>query len=231
MKPHGYYDLIEAFSRPGCALCRMTKHETHRFIDGILYESSTEPEVQNHVRASRGMCNRHAWQMLEIKQSLLSVAILYEQALDEVIDLLGGQLPTARGMLERLMSNENVLAARLEPDKPCMCCLHIEDFEKRHFDVLASNLDDDKFRDAYLQSDGLCLPHLIRVLRAVRDSRSADLLARTQREKWSHLQVELNMFIDKHALHFGKNAIQEMGDEKDSWRRVLALIAGSKDTV
>jgi hypothetical protein len=36
--PYSYFDLVEAFGKPGCAVCNLLLRDADRFLDSILYE-------------------------------------------------------------------------------------------------------------------------------------------------------------------------------------------------
>lgn len=233
MKTFGFYDLIDACGLPGCPLCRLAQVEEHHFLDSLLYEYANEYDVHQRVRASRGLCSRHAWQLTEFKEGVLGVAVLYEQALDELLTRLNGNntpASAARGMLERWLgpSPGAALAAQLIPTQPCMACQHLDDFAARSLAILDDALTEPRFLVVFGASHGLCLPHFTAALGAMRENERSARLAQIQREKWARLQAELRVFIDKHGDRGGDTHIEVMGVEADSWRRAVAALAGMR---
>lgn len=229
MKSFGYYDLIENFPEPGCAFCRLIQRETGRYLDSLLYEYVAIPSMQNTFRASRGLCHNHAWKLTEIRDGVLGIAVFYEQTIDEVLSILakhssaggGLKLPRRRG------NNGGAAAADLKPERDCPCCVHVGQVEITLVQDVVDGLGDDRFVDAYRDSSGFCLPHLMRILPEIRDTKHAEILIATQRTIWAKLQSELLMFIDKHGTRGGDNAFVAMGNEADSWRRTLTALAGT----
>ncbi len=55
------HDLYEAFSRPGCPVCRLTLDSVHHHLDSLIYEYVNKPATHEAVRAARGFCPAHAW--------------------------------------------------------------------------------------------------------------------------------------------------------------------------
>ena len=68
--PFGYYDLIEAFSQSGCAVCRLVKRDVQRNLNAILYEFVTDGEIYNRFRASRGLCAEHGQMLMGFGNAL-----------------------------------------------------------------------------------------------------------------------------------------------------------------
>jgi hypothetical protein len=222
--PFGYYDLLEAFAQPGCAVCRLLAHDVDRFLDTLLYEYPVEPAMQNSFRASRGLCHEHSWQLTRYN-SVLAVGILYDAALDEVLRIMDGTPPAERPAgLARLLSSggSSALADALEPQKPCPACVVRDDAEKRYLQVIGGYMSEARFGGAFRQSEGLCLPHFRGALAAARDVEQARLLTAAQRDIWTRLKGELEQFLHKMDAHYH----QAMGTESTSWLRTLARMAG-----
>src|SRR6185369_1004968 len=91
--PFSYYDLIETFPRPGCAVCNLLLRDSERHLDSLLYEYILDIETHRHIRAARGLCNEHTWQLKKYVGGALGIAILYEAELDEVQRIVEQTLP------------------------------------------------------------------------------------------------------------------------------------------
>lgn len=227
MKSFGYYDLIETFPEPGCAFCRLSQRESRRYLDSLLYEYVAIPSAQNTFRASRGLCHTHAWELTEIRDGVLGITVFYEQALDEVLSILGNG-PSGGLKLPRRRGNKSGvgLAADLAPERECSCCIHVAQTDTTLIRDVVDGLGDSRFVEAYQGSTGFCLPHLTRILPEIRDAKHVQTLVTTQRAIWAKLQAELLMFIDKHGTRHGDNVFVAMEGEADSWRRALNALAG-----
>jgi hypothetical protein len=226
VKSFGYYDLIEAFAQPGCAFCRLSAREARRYLDSLLYEYVAKPETQNAFRASRGLCRAHGWALTEVRDGALGIAILYEQALDETLRSLGAldeTRPRAGGWRGR---GGPAMPDALAPDAPCPCCVHVEAYEGRLLRDVLDGLDDVRFSEAFAQSSGFCLPHLMRIVGEAREPSHIAQLTTTQRAIWRRLQADLLTFIDKQGTRAGDNAFDPMGSEADSPRRALRALSG-----
>jgi Family of unknown function (DUF6062) len=224
--PFGYFDLIETFPQPGCAICRLLERDVRHYLDIILYEHSVDPRTQTDFRASRGLCHTHTWELAQIKGGVMAVATLYDAVLDEVMQITARTPAERQTGLARLLNNgaATALDGILAPDKPCPACVLREQSEQRYAQALAEYADDDRMRSAYEQSVGVCLPHFRAALRAAPNPEAARQLTTIQRTHWTKLKQELELFMHKMDAHYH----QDMGAEGNSWLRVLARIAGEK---
>jgi len=220
-KPFSYYDLLEAFARPGCAICNLLLRDAERFLDSLLYEYVTDPDTNRAVRAGRGFCNAHSWQLTQYRGGVLGIAILFDAALDEVITV-SDQTQAARAPLSRLRSNGSPLSRALEPTGPCLACEVMAKSEHDYTETLGRYIDDEALETAYGQSEGLCLPHF---RQALRETAQQERLAAIQVGHWRRLKGELEEFIRKNDFNFADEA---MGAEGDSWLRTIARMSGER---
>jgi Family of unknown function (DUF6062) len=212
--PLSYFDLVETFAEPGCALCNLLLRDADRFLDSLLYEHVTDPDIHRKFRASRGLCNEHSWQLIRHKGNSLGIAVLYGAVIDEVMKLID-QPPRAR----------RSLADRLEPTGPCMACRLLADAEKRFIQVLIEYIADPKLDTAYRASDGLCLPHFRETLRQTRDLDRQQTLLAIQKAIWSRLRTDLEEFEAKNDY---RRIHEPMGTEGNSWVRAIGAVVGAE---
>lgn len=226
-----YYDLIEAFASPGCAICHVLTCSTDRFLDSLLYEYANDPDSHRAFRKGRGLCNLHSWQLQTYHAGVLGVAILYAATLDEVLNVLAQAPPETdrRFSLKHVFGSQGhegaLLADRLEPAGPCIVCEQLELAEARYTWILSHHIFDERLQHAYRQSHGLCLPHFRMALRQAPDPASVRRLVEIQREHWSKLADEVREFIRKSDY---QHVNERMEAERDSWLRAIARMAGEK---
>lgn len=229
MKPHGYYDLVESFAGSGCALCDQVLRSAARFLDYFLNDRLLEQATYDKFRARRGLCNTHTWQVMELMGSSTSLAILYNVAMDEVLTQLEkAAAPTTskRGFGGLLSSKTGASPVdSLEPTGQCVACTAMQEAEAHYVKILSQHATDQRMRDAYEHSAGLCVPHLRLVLRAVDRPEHAEVFISTQRAIWTRLKAELEEFIAKMDY---RRADEVMGSEGDSWRRAAQITGGTR---
>jgi hypothetical protein len=231
--PLGYFDLIETFPKPGCAVCNLVLRDVDHFLDYLLYERVNEPDSHRAFRARRGLCNEHAWQLTRYKGGAVGIAILYNATLDEVLKIverIPSATPAAPAGIGRFLNSStdsegSFLAVRLEPAGPCPACTLLRGSEDGYVHVLTEYIDDPQLQDAYRASEGLCLPHFRQVLRLVTNPEQLQLFASIQATIWRKLKADLNEFIEKNDH---RRAHEAMGSEGDSWQRAVRRMAGEK---
>src|SRR5690606_41523149 len=83
------HNLYEAFSRPGCPVCRLTLESVHHHLDSLIYEYVNKPATHEAVSAARGFCPVHAWHVQDaINASALGIAVLYEGVMMHRLDAM-----------------------------------------------------------------------------------------------------------------------------------------------
>jgi hypothetical protein len=226
MKSFSYYDLIEKFRQPGCAICRQLELDLERYLSSLLYEFTMEHETHNGFREGRGLCNRHSWMLLKRREGLISIAVLYEAAVDELLKALDHP-HTPAGMFGRILGQQNEGRANsLLPTAPCMCCTYLNAAEGRYMDVVREGFEDARFTTTYQESEGFCLPHTVQVLRAVHRPAHTGIVIDKQRAVWTSLKADLGLFAARYGLR-AEGVAEAMGEEGTSWLRAIAALAGA----
>jgi hypothetical protein len=221
-----YFDLIEAFAEPGCAVCRMALADVHKFLDALLYEYVIDIDVYQAFRKSRGLCNFHTEQLARFTGNAPGITVLYHGAINAVLELLGNAPTKTGSSLRRLLGRESgndALADRLEPVGECPACAKLHDAEERYLTILRDHPTDPKIIEAYKRSDGICLPHLRGLLRLAPAPEHVALLIETQTQIWERLKVELAAFIAKDGSQSA-----EAGAEGDSRFRAMLALTGER---
>jgi hypothetical protein len=208
------YELFQNFTQPGCPVCRLTLVSAHQYLDSVIYEYVNKPATHFAVRASRGFCPNHAWQVQDdIGASALGIAVLYEGVMNHLIKDVG-------------TGKVNQASNALKPKGPCPACEHQATAEAHLLRNLLEHLDQDEFADAFSKSAGLCVPHLRQALDQSGSNPAKIRLIALQQEIWSKLSAELTEFIRKYDYRF---ATQGMGEEGSSPRRAIEGTVGLKD--
>lgn len=231
-KSPSYYNLLEAFSESGCAICRLLEADAHQFIDSLLYEYSNDRDIHVRIRRMRGLCNNHSWQMTAYHGRTSNIAVLQQAVIDELITILE-QNPVEAGNSSNkgLFGNGqdrkrgHQLAESLQPSESCFCCTTLNAKEETYCAAIGEFMPERTFEESYRGSDGLCLKHFSQTIRAVNRAEHLRLLVDIQTERWSTLKDELETF----RVNATSRRTESFGDEKDSWRRAIAATAGAKD--
>ena len=101
-----------------------------KYLDAILYDCVTDPDIRDELRLSLGYCYTHAWQLSTVGRGyLLGISIIYE----DVLDILTSQLPELQS--QKKASNSFIQGVKsLFASKPltqhrCPACLLREQVE------------------------------------------------------------------------------------------------------
>ncbi|HEX3051963.1 MAG TPA: DUF6062 family protein [Aggregatilineaceae bacterium] len=216
------YDLYQNFSKPGCAVCRMTLESVHGHLDSTVYEYITKPPTHEALRAARGFCPNHAWHIQEqLNAGAFGIAVLYEGVLRHLTRDMGS--PNPQGGKKQVAQAQNAF----KPQGECPACVHQRTVEEHLLRNLLEHFDQAEFAEGYRQSAGLCLPHLRQVLELQGDPNRKALLLAMQHEIWTRLQADLEEFIRKHDHRFAKEPLSDT--EGTSPRRVIEQLAGARE--
>jgi hypothetical protein len=228
--PFSFFNMVEAFQKPGCAICNMLQDDNDEFVKSLLYEYPNDINVQETFRAARGLCNEHSWQLLSYKGGgALSIAVLYATTVRKILKIIDeSSLEKGGGSwLNRLRGGADpgsALADQLESGAHCLACDVLRKSEDHYLETFSQYIDDQRLQEVYRASEGLCLPHFRLALRVTRDPERLQQLVSIQAEIWRAIEDELETFKDNYDI----TKAQVMGEEGDSWQRVIGQMAGRR---
>jgi hypothetical protein len=120
------------------------------------------------------------------------------------------------------------VVAALTPETPCPACAQADEMEGIHLRTLVEHMvGADSLSPAFLESDGLCLPHFRQALGRVRRPAAFESLLSAQRTIWGHLEGQLAEAIRKSDTRFRH---EPAGDEAGAWLRGIAAVSGPRET-
>jgi hypothetical protein len=225
--------ILDACAARGCPVCRCLGEDSARHLSTILHEHVTDPEVRAALRASRGLCNWHAGMLQGVPDAAFGAAIisadllarerLRAEALGRAVRSRGSRLTALRRWLRRPASARGT-ARRT---RRCLVCDGVHAAERRYLDSLLALAADPRFEDAFIQGDGLCVPHLTLL---VEQEPGAARVAALERlvalagGRWRRLEAALERFIAKHDYRAKTPATEE---EARAWRLALEMLAGA----
>lgn len=206
-----FHDLIEACQQTGCPVCRVEARILERYIDNLFYESVNDIKTRERLRASLGFCREHARLAVDKRLgSALGFAIIYQ---DVITNILRG--------FEKETTISKVLTAR----EGCLVCQEQEKTAQLVVSAFVEGLTESRMKEALQTSDGLCMPHLIKVVESIRNLAGVELLRSIHREKLENLRGELAEFIRKNDYRFKDEGF---GTESDSWKRAVNKLTGDR---
>lgn len=205
-----YYNLLRAFAK-GCPICIVINQNTTRLIDDLLYERVNDPITRKRIRESLGFCSRHAWQVQEAGD-VLGHSIIYADILSTLTDAA-----QSLGHFESIYTEKQI----------CLFCEQEREVEQDCLNKFIDCFYDIEFQQAYIKSNGLCLPHIQAVLKQTKNEKFHKDLLELEKEKLNKLVKELKELTRRFDYRFSK---EESGQEKDAWIRAVEKISGSKKT-
>lgn len=222
------FDLLDAFLKPGCPVCRLTLAAIDRRMDAMNYESVGDAEFRAELREANGFCNLHAHQWLA-RAHVLGTAQIYQDILACLTqELQSAQMESASMLaswLPALGSPANHGAvARLRPNHDCPACSAKSRRESELLEHLLSGLPDALFRARYFESAGLCLPHLASALERVATEEQFATLRDFAVANQERLIADLARLVQRHDYRFMK---EPWGAERDAPARAVAYVAGA----
>jgi hypothetical protein len=182
-------------------------------MEGTFAESMLDPIVRQKLVDSLGFCYEHTWESINLKLSdALGHAILFQDLLDDLMVKVEEN--------ERNAGNQHAIS--LKPTAVCPVCRIEQDVLERILDSIAVVLRDEGFITEFKQSNGLCIPHLMRLFPKLDRERQTAVVSH-QRTCMESLKSELAEFIRKNDYRFRD---EEIGKEGDSYKRSADMIYG-----
>ena len=209
------FELRLAFQKPSCPLCSLVQRAGIRYIESVFSESMLDPEVRHKLVNSRGFCYDHTRLSLQLKLSdALGQAILFKDLVSDI----------QQRILKNENENSNQLIDTLQNSTECPACRVEKEADERVLESFTRGLRDHSFIEEYYRSDGLCLPHLLKLLPKLDDKKKQTVL-KYQKRRLSDIEMELSEFIRKSDYRFRDEII---GKEGDSYKRAADLVLGKR---
>ena len=227
-----YFQLLDAFKKPGCPVCALLEEGALKALDGLMYEQVNDPYTRDRLIESHGFCNWHAWMLPSVHNSALGVALIYRHLLEETLGHLqaASREVAPRGRWQRLW--ERLSGSRTEPlpilawrrkKKSCYLCAFARRSEESELQTILEFLGEQEFAEAFARSAGLCQPHLYMAMTLGRDHPNLRTLLAMQTQRWQDLVWELREFARKFDYRYADEA---KGRESSSWHRALDAFVG-----
>jgi hypothetical protein len=219
------YDIVEALSASGCALCRVDAIDEMRWVDSFWREGKQDPGTRRRFFAAGGFCRRHAW--------LLHRLVAAEGAGAAIAEVYGSLAERDVGWLDEVRRSLDRGRRRrrrpLDRGKPCPACVAFEAGGTRKVEFFVELLAEAAVRPRYESSDGLCFPHLAAAVDHACDANedTARFLLEEWRKRLARIRGDLAEFDRKRDHRY---ADEPKGREQRSWTEVIRLYVGDDFT-
>jgi len=205
-----YHDLRAALSRSGCPICQVRSERLERFFFWFQNETYCVPIMVEELIQAGGFCATHARALTNRYVGTVTAQYV---------------LAASRAALEQIHSNQRLRRKRrraVAPSGICPACARAAEEDTVLIDAWIEALAKPEFREQITHSDGLCLPHLRRVIdQAPADSTAGFLQG--QIEQLKRLEAELAEYLRKVDHRF---AHEPKGNEQTAWLRAWERLAG-----
>jgi hypothetical protein len=221
-----YYDLLAAFEKEECAVCRLTLKAVNRYIESVNYESVGDPQIRMRLRESLGFCNLHAHQWLH-SAFVLGTAQIYRDVLETTSSELRGLSSHRSGVLAGLTSffgtgTDSDGRSSISPRARCVICDVRDTVQGELITTIAAGLSKPQFAEAYRTSGGLCLLHLRPAFHEASPD-GFEVLKKTAIATEAKLDAQLAEVIRKHDYRFANEPVLE---ERGSGERAINHVIG-----
>jgi hypothetical protein len=241
-RPPGYFDLLDAFAQPGCAVCRLALSASERYLDTWAYETFTDGGNRDALVRQGGFCTLHTWALAQ-RGAAFALAVAYRSILgDRLVALAArgrgseGHRAARTSWWHRLVGHQShrrqdvthADARAAGRWRTCLACRARDDTTQRDSAAFVHSATDATFLDAFSHSSGLCLIHWSTVCAACETQLPAPVvraLAERQQACWAHAVGELDEMIRKHDYRFRD---EPSGEEMRSWQLAAELVAGRR---
>jgi hypothetical protein len=243
-----------ACREPGCPVCYLRLRSERRYLYNFLWENVNDAGIRGKLIRSWGFCHTHAWQIQEMEETIwhdgMGTAIVYEdlarRVLRELVTIRQEQARAHRDspfrrqvsergadLLRRLAPTGNHRGPPsptvLAPQGDCRVCEVGEQAVERFTTWLVRDCTTvEDIHQAYIQSDGLCLPHLRAALEisARTNPPAGDLLLDVAIARMEALATNLAEYVRKHSHHYRPELISE--PEQEAWIQAIAWFVGER---
>jgi len=222
MKHTTCFNLLDALKESGCAICTLIKKSIHKSMDDFLYEQVNDPGVRKEIKESFGFCNRHAWHLQKFGDGF-GLSIIYHYLSELLIDKIDKQMDS-KLLIKGLLQDKEIRNFQ-KIQNSCMVCKGAREVERRYIEVFIDNFEDAELQFAFKNSFGLCLPHLLTLLKLCKDAKMSTEVLKVEAAKIKSNIEELKEFERKHDHRFSK---EKFGKEGDSWIRAIEKLIGKE---
>ncbi len=216
-----YHDLKAMLALGGCPMCRAAAQSGRRYLDSLLFESVTDPDIRAKLEASLGFCAFHHCLMLTFPGERLGVAIIEQALLKEALQRLRrGSGAAARSGWRRWLGS----GSPSSPPDPCPVCRTEAEAADRVLSVLLQHLAGD-LDQSLRQAGGLCWPHLSQALALEPDAATQSALVAVHEAAWAEIVADLGEFIRKRDHRFRHETISDA--EAAAIEKAMAALSGN----
>jgi len=235
-------NLVDAMKKPGCPVCRIFRQASERALESFLWENVNEPDVRQGILDSYGFCPAHTRVMVAREMSTSSLPlgtnIIYEHLGRVVAGELKALRPgSAAGTVSKIRGEARGLLVKagltkkgggpLHSRGECPACAAGNNGALNALHVLCEELPKQaEVQSVYLESDGLCLPHLREAIERHAGSfpKAIQLMIDDTVKRLEAQSKDMKEYIRKANWAYRDEKLTEAEDT--AWRKTLTFFTG-----
>jgi hypothetical protein len=235
-------NLVDALKNPGCPVCRIFRQASERALESFLWENVNEPDVRQGILAAYGFCPAHTRVMVAREMFTSSLPLGTNIIYEHLGRVVAGELKTLRpgsaaGAMRGLSGGvrglfEKIGLAKkgggpLHPRGECPACIAGNNGAFNALHVLCEEIPrQGEVRAAYLESDGLCLPHLREAIERHSSAfpKAVQLLIDEAVGRLERQSKDMKEYIRKANWAYRDEKLTEAEDT--AWRKTLTFFTG-----
>lgn len=215
-----YFDLIEAFKQPDCAVCRLIDDAVYQYIDIFIYENITNVARRAEIREARLYCSLHTSKFMGGYGRLLSLATLEQDVLNDVIRSINRAI--APGTIRSLFQGAaRAIRQAILPTRNCTLCDYERSMERVMLGTLIQFIDEPDIRAGFEASSGLCLPHYYMALGM---PGKHERIIKVEQDMLMKTKADIDEYVRKRNPLYKDQLMDE--DEAASPTRAARLLSG-----
>ena len=206
-----WHELYDRMQDDRCPICEMIHDRVQRGMEGFLYESVNDPVLRDHFRNSNGLCNYHAYMLMDIGDPLAH-ALIYNELVKRSVQHM--RMPPIKRQAGVYQSHPN-----------CYFCQQAEEGESTYIKAFASSFGDDEFSARYISGGLLCIPHL-ELLKIGGGHKNAEQIIEATLQKYQAVIHQLSEIVRKNDYRFSSEPWPKQ--ERTAWKRAVFIINACK---
>ena len=159
-------------------------------------------------REQNGFCNFHSYKFLKYNDSL-AVSLTHKDLLFQKI---------------KQYKKKSYKKTGKNKQKNCLICDKAKDAEQRYISEMIEYLNDSEFKNKFIGSEGLCIPHFEFLLQ--RNKKIPDWFIRYNKLKYKKLLDDINKYTEACNASLGDIRPALSKDEANSWRKIIGILSG-----
>ncbi|MCX7658007.1 MAG: DUF6062 family protein [Oscillospiraceae bacterium] len=188
-----------------CPICELIHNRTQKSMEAFLYESVNDPALRSQICNSNGLCNFHAYMLMD-NGDPLAHALIYNDLLEMSI----------KQIKRPIINKKPEKSYQSHPD--CLFCRQEKAAEDVYIKCFIEAFNDNDFCLKYEQQALLCLPHL----ELIKEYKNTDKIIETTLQKYKSLMGNLMEIKRKNDYRFSGEPWTE--EEKAAWKKAVSVV-------